>query len=439
MPFKIKKINLLLCLLLIIDVVVNAQMKTTGSIIKDKSESAYYTDLLKYANTLKVIDAHEHMLSAEDHSKRYLSFWNFLSDYVKWDLMGAGLPKKYEGYMPKNEQEAIELFNVIEPYLPYVESGSYMLSVKMALKKYFGYEKITRGNFLDITRKLNQQNTIANYHKVFADAHIEKLLEQSVQGNPHEKEFVNLTTLNWQWELQKSIVKMCRENKAMTLDDVMAIYETELTKEKQNGSVGIKFFPHVFIEPYDTAIASKQFEAVKNGAEFNQRSTLARVIYEKQIEIGTKLKMVIAIHTGIWADITDKTPMILFPVVAKYPNATFDIYHAGIPEIREAAFLGKNYPNVYLNLCWAYSVSENMVLNSLDEWIDIVPTNKIIGFGGDLITLPQHAVGMLEVAKHVLCKALARRIVADRMDMQGAKKILEDWLYNNPAKVYGIK
>lgn len=433
-----KKRTLLLLCFLIAVAALNAQ-KITKAHTEVKNETAYYNELLTYANTLPVIDAHEHMLSAEDHTKRYLSFWNFFSEYVKWDLMSAGLPKGYESYMPKNEQEVIELFNVIEPFLAYVENGSYMLSVKMALKKYFGYDKITRANFLDITRRLNKENTVENYHKILKDAHIVKFLEQSIQGNPHETEFVNLTTLNWQWEIQQKVTKMCRENKAMTLNDVFAFYETELTKEKKDGSVGIKFFPHVFIEPYDTAAATQQFEAVKKGADFNQRSALARVIYEKQIEIGTKLKMVISIHTGVWADITDKTPMILFPIVAKYPNATFDIYHAGIPQIREAAFLGKNYPNVYLNLCWAYSVSEHMVLNSLDEWIDIVPTNKIIGFGGDVITLPQHAVGMLIVAKHVLCKALARRIANERMDMQGAKKILEDWLYNNPARIYNLK
>lgn len=424
-------------ILLFIASAVHAQPKAKNS-LPVKSETALYNQLLQYANTLNVIDAHEHMLAAEDHTKRYLSFWNFFSDYVKWDLMSAGLPKKYEGYMPKNEQEVIELFNVVEPLLPYVENGSYMLSVKMALKKFFGYDKITRANFLDITRRLNKENTVENYHKILSDAHIVKFLEQSVQGNPHEKEFVNLTTLLWQYDMQLKLTDMCRQNKAMTLQDVFAFYETELTKEKQGGSVGIKFFPHVFIEPYDTTIAKQQLEAVKNGTEFNQRSTLARIIYEKQIEIATKLKMVVAIHTGVWADITDKTPMILFPIVKKYPAATFDIYHMGIPEIREAAFLGKGYPNVYLNLCWAYSVSENMVLNSLDEWIDLVPTNKIIGFGGDVITLPQHAVGMLIVAKHVLCKALAKRIMNERMDMPAAKKLLQDWLYNNPARVYGI-
>jgi hypothetical protein len=34
---------------------------------------------------------------------------------------------------------------------------------------------------------------------------------------------------------------------------------------------------------------------------------------------------------------------------------------------------------------------------------------------------------------------LAKRIVNERMDMPAAKKILEYWLYNNPAKGYGIQ
>jgi hypothetical protein len=90
-------------------------------------------------------------------------------------------------------------------------------------------------------------------------------------------------------------------------------------------------------------------------------------------------------------------------------------------------------------MCWAHSVSESMVLNSLDEWIDIVPTNKIIAFGGDVITLPQHAVGMLEVAKQNICLGLARRIERNRLDMAGAKRILKDWFYENPVRIYGLK
>jgi uncharacterized protein len=400
----------------------------------------HYKELLAYANTLNVIDAHAHLLSAEDHTKKYLSFYNFFSDYVRWDLYGAGaIPQKYMGFMPKNEQEVIEWFDVLEPHLPYVENGSYMLSVKAALQKYFAYDKITRQNFLAITRKLNQENTVANYHKILKEAHIETMLEQSVEGNPKEKEFANLTTLGFQFNMQNRLTELCRANKAMTLKEVIAFYETELTKERQSGSVGLKFFPHVFIEPNDSTVAASQLEAIKNGDTFNQRSTLARYIYEKQIDIATKLNMVVAIHLGVWANLTDKTPSILFPIVEKHPKATFDIYHMGIPYIRETAFLGKNYPNVYLNMCWAHSVSESMVLNSLDEWIDLVPTNKIIAFGSDVITLPQHVVGMLDVAKQNICLGLARRIERNRLDMPAAKKMLNDWFYNNPKRIYKLK
>jgi uncharacterized protein len=420
----------ILILFLFVNYIAKAQ---TPSIEKN------YNTLLAYTNTLDIIDAHQHILSAEDHAERYLCFYNFFSDYVRWDLYGAGVPKKYLNFRPKNEEDAIEIFNVIEPYLPYVENGSYMLSVKFALKKFFGCDKITRVNFLEISRKLNKENTVENYHKILKDAHIVKMLEQSVEGNPVEKEFVNLTTLGFQFGMERTLTNMCRDNKKMTLNDVMDLYEIEIAKEKQNGSVGIKFFPHVFIEPNDSLIAVQQLEEIKNGKEFNQRSTLARYIYEKQIDIATKYKMVVAIHLGVWANLTDKTPSILFNIVEKHTDAVFDIYHMGIPFIRETAFLGKNYPNVFLNMCWAHSVSESMVLNSLDEWIDIVPTNKIIAFGGDVITLPQHAVGMLEVAKQNICRGLARRIERDRLDMAGAKKILKDWFYENPVRIYGLK
>jgi uncharacterized protein len=398
-----------------------------------------FKTLLAYTNTLDIVDAHEHLLSAEDHTERYLCFYNFFSDYVRWDLYGAGVPKKYLNFRPKNEADAIEIFNVIEPYLPYVENGSYMLSVKYALKKYFGCDKIDRSNFLEISRKLNQENTVEHYHKILKDAHIVKMLEQSVEGNPVEKEFVNMTTLGFQFVMERKMMDMCRANKTSTLNDVINLYDKEIGLEKQRGSVGIKFFPHVFIEPNDSLVAAQQLEEIKNGKNVNQRSTLARYIYEKQIDIATKYKMVVAIHLGVWANLTDKTPSILFNIVEKHTDAIFDIYHMGIPYIRETAFLGKNYPNVYLNMCWAHSVSESMVFNSLDEWIDIVPTNKIIAFGGDVITLPQHAVGMLEVAKENICRGLARRIERNRLDMAGAKKILKDWFYDNPMRIYGLK
>jgi hypothetical protein len=51
-----------------------------------------------------------------------------------------------------------------------------------------------------------------------------------------------------------------------------------------------------------------------------------------------------------------------------------------------------------------------MVLISIDEWLDIVPINKIIGYGGDLITLPQLIVGNLDIAKQVFVRHLQEEL-----------------------------
>jgi len=433
------KLSIPILFFLVLSVIAARAQVITSDTPPSDNEQKYYGELFAYADTLKVIDGHEHMVSAETHVKHYLSFWDFFSSYVVWDLYSAGMPKQYLAYHPKNEAETIALFNAVEPYLPYVKYGSYMRGVNVALKKFFGVDEINRGNYLQITRKLNENNTVEHYYKVFKDAHIVKMLNQCYEGKTNGPLYANITTIAWQAGMENTITKMCRKNKNMTLQDVMAFYDKGIKKEKEGGSCGLKFFPHPFIEPYDTAIAKKQFEQIKNGKAFNERSTLARYIYEGEIKIAIKYNLRIAIHLGVWADITDKSPSILFPIVSKYPGAIFDVYHMGIPWVRETAFLGKNYPNVNLNLCWAYSVSESMVLNSLDEWIDVVPTNKIIAFGGDLITLPEHVAGELEVAEQDLCTVLARRIVRQRMDMQGAKNILKAWLYENPARIYGIK
>jgi hypothetical protein len=63
----------------------------------------------------------------------------------------------------------------------------------------------------------------------------------------------------------------------------------------------------------------------------------------------------------------------------------------------------------------------------------------MIAFGSDVITLPQHVVGMLEVANQNICLGLARRIERGRLDMPVVKKMPKDWFYDNPKRIYNLK
>lgn len=44
--------------------------------------------------------------------------------------------------------------------------------------------------------------------------------------------------------------------------------------------------------------------------------------------------------------------MHLLSVINDYKEVQFDLFHGNWPYMGEFLFLGKNYPNVHLDLCW---------------------------------------------------------------------------------------
>jgi predicted TIM-barrel fold metal-dependent hydrolase len=111
----------------------------------------------------------------------------------------------------------------------------------------------------------------------------------------------------------------------------------------------------------------------------------------------------------------------------------------GVPYVHECGFLGKNYPNVYLNLCWSHIIAPEMIVRAIAEMLDYVPTNKVFGFGGDFLYNPEQTWGALQIAKENLSEVFARKVERGMMGVDEAEEILRLWLYENPAKAYGLQ
>ena len=110
---------------------------------------------------------------------------------------------------------------------------------------------------------------------------------------------------------------------------------------------------------------------------------LRSFLMEEMLDMAGELGLVVAVHTGMWGDFRTQGPQHVIPIVSRHPKTRFDIYHMGIPYVRETAILGKNFSNVWLNLCWCHIISPRIACSAMDELIDLVPINKIIAFGGD--------------------------------------------------------
>jgi len=162
-------------------------------------------------------------------------------------------------------------------------------------------------------------------------------------------------------------------------------------------------------------------------------------LMEQMLDMAADLGLVVAVHTGMWGDFRLLDPQLLIPILIRHPKTRFDVYHMGIPYVRETEIMGKNFPNVWLNLCWTHIISQKIACQALDELIDLVPINKIIGFGGDYGLPVEKVYGHLVMAREDMAKVLGRRVEEGGMTEEEAIMIAKKLLYDNPKELYKLK
>jgi predicted TIM-barrel fold metal-dependent hydrolase len=159
------------------------------------------------------------------------------------------------------------------------------------------------------------------------------------------------------------------------------------------------------------------------------------------LDIANNRQLVLQIHTGIQEGngnlLANSNPEALSNLFIRYPDVEFDIFHIGYPYEHVLTVLAKNFPNVYIDMCWSHIVSPNASIQALIEWVDTVPLNKISAFGGDLLFV-DGVYGHQYLARRDVAKALAQKIDEGLFDVEKAGKIAEMLLYDNPKRIFRL-
>jgi len=142
----------------------------------------------------------------------------------------------------------------------------------------------------------------------------------------------------------------------------------------------------------------------------------------------------VEMHTGYVAgwynDLRNINPIELVPLLKRYPRARFDLFHAGWPYQEILGAIGKHYANVWLNLCWAWSVSPIATARALDTWLDCVPHCKILAFGSDTFT-PIALHGFALQAREGIARVLQQKIDRAEMDISLAQDVARAIMLEN--------
>jgi predicted TIM-barrel fold metal-dependent hydrolase len=159
------------------------------------------------------------------------------------------------------------------------------------------------------------------------------------------------------------------------------------------------------------------------------------------LDIANKKNLTVQIHTGIQEGngniLSNSNPELLSNLFLEYPDVIFDIFHISYPYQGELTVLAKNFPNVFIDMCWAHIVSPNASVNALLEWFDAVPLNKISAFGGDYLFI-DGVYGHLKLAQQDVAKALAIKVEEGLFDMEKAKEVANMLFFENPMNIFKL-
>ncbi len=404
--------------------------------------------LIEQLSTFDIIDCHEHLVPEAERVAMDVDVFTLFRGYNHYGLNLAGMSAEdaftnlYDTRIPLDERWALA-----KPYWEMIRHTSYARAALLALQRFYGFDDITDETYAPISAAIQQANTPGIYGRILVDAcriRAALTIPMRTVGMPApEAPLRYVLTMPFYFEgignrealLQPSFAP---EARITTLDDYLQALEGYIREAKADGVVGIKIAAQPPCEP-DAAAAVRIFDRLRDNGEVPpDANPLRTAILDFAVRCATELDLVLAVHTGYWGDFRRLDSAHLIPLILRHPQARFDIFHLGYPWVRETLMLAKGFPNVWLNLCWTHVISQRMATDALDEAIDLLPMNKLLGFGGDYWKPVEKVYGHLVMAREDIARVLANRIVAGRMTEAQALRQARMWLWDNPKALYKL-
>jgi hypothetical protein len=364
----------------------------------------------------------------------------------------------------EQRHDPVEFWEHTAPYLRYCRATSYYAQFINNYKILHGLEaeELTREDFLEFSARTDQnfQNYGEWLESVCSKCNIEVMLcdgawnpfNHRMQSDRFRYVFridqlvldvVDASSshlINNEWALEfldkEKIVIGGLPDYLQYVDKVM---ERVIERDAVAIKVGLAYHRTIEFGEPGSVTAGKVFD--KDKLMEGDAKLLQDYVFNHIINRAVKEGLPVQIHTGYlhgnrnWLE--RGKPLKLIPLLKRFPDATFVLFHGAYPWTGEFIVLGKNYPNVILDLVWLPQLSRTAAIRTLHEILDAVPYNKIC-WGGDVGYIDD-AAGSLEIGREVVATVLAERIEKDWISREIAEDIALHIFRENALCIYDLQ
>ena len=418
-----------------------------------KMSERFRQELLDRMQQIRTVDCHSHTaLKSEYYNLGRRDLFNLMSYYEReiMSATGKGSGQLYEGTSSDEER-----WERLKPVLARTENVSYWRHNVVMYRELFDLadDDVTDANWKELNETIKRKTADPEWYH-----HVTKgicNLATQVRNVPWFQDwepeyFTAVLRMEPALELhRKNVRESLEKHLSRSFDNLQSIKQglADLTEEYQKrGAVGIKL-----AHAYGRTLASENVpeDVAKNiFAKALGGGTLSRSEI-KQLQdhiifflagMAGEMDLVFQIHTGVqgnWGIIPNSNPLLLIPLIHANKSTRFDLFHAGYPYSREMGMLGKHASNVWLNMCWMYVITMEGSRQSLSEWIDLVPGDRLLGFGSD-VGWPEFIYGHLVMARSCIADILAQKVERDFLSEKVALSLVQKMLRDNAIELYGL-
>jgi uncharacterized protein len=414
------------------------------------------TDLEHFIQTTPLVDTHEHLNDETAFVETGPDILQSVFDHYTFaDLLSAGAtPTAIEALRDRDNPDIRARFEGIKGAWERSQFTGYGEGVRYVAKHLFGIEEISVKSLeraAPLALAMHQPGERLRLLKDVARLeHVQIDDFTFSEHHPNEPEFF-LYDLNWLSEACGNLN--------------FKKYFTEVGIEVRNLASLQDAFEAMFAKHAPAAIALKTQHAYERTLHWSHRENadaervLLNVLRDETlsakdklclgdwclaqgVELATQHQLPVKIHTGYAAgnnqmSLDDMRAVHLSPLVQQYPQSRFVLMHASYPYMGEILAMAKHYTNVYLDMCWVWSINPYSSETFLRQFIHSVPSNKLFLFGGDSFW-PHASVAYAWQARRGLTNALQAEIREGVMSERQATELASRFMRENQYECFRL-
>jgi len=228
-----------------------------------------------------------------------------------------------------------------------------------------------------------------------------------------------------------------KKMKTDTIDDFLALIETLFQDALAADAICLKS-TQAYERTLNYERVSKEQAAVAYGKPPAETSDQEQKAFEDFMfwhvcRLSVRHGLPFQVHTGD-ARIQGSNPMLLVDVIEANPETKFILFHGGYPWVGETGAIAMKYKNVWIDSCWLPTLSYTMAKRAYQEWLDAVPSDRIM-WGADALDA-ESIYAATEFTRQCLAEALTEKVERGELRETHAAYIGRQIMRENALKLF---